>query len=357
MKLFNNFFLKKKILVTGHTGFKGSWLILWLSNLGANLYCISSNNNSNSTHYKKLNLKLKEYFIDINDYKKLNYTIKKIKPEIVYHLAAQSLVKKSLTHPLINYQTNIQGTVNLLISLKDVKSVKSILIVTSDKCYENNEKNTPFLEDDRMGGGDPYSSSKAATEIVVKGIRNAFYKKKDSASIATVRAGNVIGGGDFAKDRIITDIVNAKFKNKKLVIRNINSVRPFQHVLDCLFGYLLVSKHIYKNKLNKSEPNWNFGPNKNSGTTIKVLLEQVKLKWPSSKWTLKSLANDKESKYLRLSSNKAYKELKWLPILTTKESIDLTLDWYDRYFTKEKNISQKHLDIYLKLLKKRFKAS
>ena len=355
MKFFNNFFYKKKILITGHTGFKGSWLALWLLNLGANVHCISSNTNSNSLHYKNLKLKLKEYFLDINDYKKLNNVIIKIKPEIVFHLAAQSLVKKSLISPINNFQTNIQGTVNLLVSLKNINAVKSIIVVTSDKCYENNEKNKPFLETDRIGGADPYSSSKAATEIAVYGLRSTFYNNKNSASIATVRAGNVIGGGDFAKDRIITDIVYSKFKNKKLSIRNINSVRPFQYVLDCLYGYLLTAKFIHNKNISHKNLSWNFGPNKNSGTTIKSLLDEVNLKWPTLTWNSKHLNNINESRFLRLNSSKSFRELKWLPVLSTKESINFTLDWYERYFQKEKNLSQTHLELYMKLLKKRLK--
>ncbi len=353
MKLFNNFFYKKKILITGHTGFKGSWLALWLLNLGADLYCISSKNNSNSLHYKNLKLKLNEYFLDINDYKKLNNTIRKIKPEIVFHLAAQSLVKKSISNPVDNYLTNIQGTINLLISLKDIKNAKSIVVVTSDKCYENNEKNKSFIESDRMGGADPYSSSKAATEIVVHGLRKTFYDDKNSASIATVRAGNVIGGGDFAKDRIMTDIVYSKFENKKLSVRNINSIRPFQYVLDCLHGYILTAKYIYNKNLSQNEYSWNFGPNNNSGTTIKSLLNEVKLKWPSINWVSNNTINDNESKYLKLNSNKSKRKLKWLPIISTKKSIHLTLDWYDKYFENQINLSQNHLDLYMKLLKKK----
>ena len=318
------FYQQKNVLITGHTGFKGSWLSIWLNLLGANIFGISLKPKKKSM-FEKCNVKRiyknKNYYLDINNYNKLKKKILKINPEIIFHLAAQPLVKSSYEDPLTTFKTNIIGTANLLFLSRKLKKLKSIIIVTTDKCYENT-KNTGYRETDRIGGSDPYSASKACAEIISKSLKDSFYTK-NNIQISTVRAGNVLGGGDYSNKRLIPDIFEAYHKNKRLFVRNKNQVRPWQHVLDPLFGYLKLGTK----KANFSGA-WNFGPKSKNIRVIdfikilqKNLKKKIKIKIKKEKF--------KETNILNLNIAKSKKYLKWNPILSINKTAKYTIDWYD----------------------------
>jgi CDP-glucose 4,6-dehydratase len=265
----NNFWKKKKVLITGHTGFKGRWLSLVLESLGANVYGISLASINTKTYYSLIK---RNYYLDINDFNKLNKTIKKIKPQIIFHLAAQSLVLSGYKKIVDTYKTNFMGTINIIESTKISRSTKALLITTTDKVYKNKGKNIFFHENSELGGKDPYSASKAACEIAIQ----SYIKSNltNHVNLASMRAGNVIGGGDLASDRLMSDLIkyfqNNRNKKKKLIIRNPNSIRPWQYVLDVINGYILLAEKLYNNK--KFIGSFNFGPNKNLN---KIKVKQI----------------------------------------------------------------------------------
>ena len=264
--MFNNIYKNKKILVTGHTGFKGTWLCLWLEMLGAKVIGYSIDIPTKPSLFEMVKPKCIDIRANISDFKKLNSVIKKYKPDIIFHLAAQPLVRLSYKKTLDTYQTNVIGTANILESIKLNKFVKAVVAITTDKVYLNNETGKPFRENDPLGGYDPYSASKAACEIVISSYRDSFfnirdYGKKHNTLIASARAGNVIGGGDFAKDRLIPDFIKAILANKNLKIRNPKAIRPWQHVLEPLSGYLMLGAKLLKGKKEFAQA-WNFGPEK-----------------------------------------------------------------------------------------------
>ena len=330
-----NFWNNKKVFITGHTGFKGSWLTLWLKKLGADVSGYS------------LKPKKKSLFVDANisngiesnyenilNFRKLSNQIKKFSPEIVFHLAAQPLVKLSYNNPRKTYSTNIFGTINLLESLKNCESVKSIIIVTTDKVYENRQTRRGYNETDMLGGYDPYSSSKACCEIITNSYRSSFFEKKGwSPGIATARAGNVIGGGDYSEFRLIPDLFKSIQNQKVLKIRNIKSIRPWQHVMEALKGYLRLAEQLYFNSEKFSEA-WNFGPNKEGCKDVGWVLSQFRKNWNFSISHIQQ-NNVYESEMLKLDISKAIKELKWKPILSLNEAIDLTSEWFRKKFSGE----------------------
>ena len=270
------FFKGKKIFITGHTGFKGSWLtyILYLS--GAKLvgYSLRPKNRFDNFYLLKLDKKIKNYYGDIRNKKVIESKIKKFNPDILFHLAAQPLVKESYKNPEFTFSTNVIGTLNVLEIIKEVKSVKSAIIVTSDKCYKNYEKISGYSEDDELGGEDPYSASKAAAENIFFSYQKSFFNNKNKIGLVSVRAGNVIGGGDWSEDRIIPDLIKSIIYRKKFIIRSPKSTRPWQHIFDLINGYLILSKRIYGN--NKLNGSWNFGPNKNHITVKQVISKLIK---------------------------------------------------------------------------------
>ena len=259
LKIFKN----SKIIVTGHTGFKGSWLTAWLKQLGANVMGISLDPPSHPSHLdvSRINLGIQDIRLDIRNRKKLEKKILIFKPNFIFHLAAQSLVGISYKNPEITWQTNVFGTLNILESIKKLKNDCNVIIITSDKCYFNRETHNGYKETDVLGGKDPYSGSKASAELLVRSYISSFFKNKSKQRLATVRAGNVIGGGDYSEDRLIPDIFSFARKSKKIILRNPQSVRPWQHVLEPLSGYLLLAEKLYKNKMKNIKQNWNFGPN------------------------------------------------------------------------------------------------
>jgi CDP-glucose 4,6-dehydratase len=324
----NSFWKNKKVLITGHTGFKGSWLTAMLYSLGSEVYGVSLEPTSMPSIYTlaKINeLTAFSEVLDIREYSKLSKLITEFQPEIIFHLAAQSIVGVSYNNPVETYSTNIMGTINLLESVKKINSVRSIVNVTSDKCYNNKETNIGYIEDDKMGGNDPYSSSKGCVELVSEAYRKSYLNSKNIC-LATVRAGNVIGGGDYNKYRLIPDIFNSIDTKKKLKIRGLNSTRPWQHVIDPLLGYMMVAEHGYDSI--KYSAGWNFGPSQNTSMSVHEILDFFKLYFPSLTWVEDTKVLFEETKLLHLNVEKARDQIKWEPKIAINKALDLTIKWY-----------------------------
>ena len=345
-------FKNKKIIITGHTGFKGSWLCLWLHFLGAKIVGVSKNIPTKPSNFSVNNINriVKNKFCNIQNLKKIDKIIKDNKPDYIFHLAAQSLVKKSYNHPYETWLSNLVGTINILESLRDYKKKCIVVLITSDKSYKNIEIKRGYKEDDRLGGTDPYSASKGATEIAIQSYIRSFFKD-DRIRIAVGRAGNVIGGGDWSENRLIPDCIKCWSKNKKVKIRNANSTRPWQHVLEALSGYLSLASNLKKNNKIHGEV-FNFGPSNLNDFKVISLLNNFKKIWKNASWK-----NDKkklfiESNLLKLNSNKAKKILKWKSVLTFKEIISFTADWYKCFYDNKgieafsKNQIKKFISIY-----------
>ncbi len=329
------FYKNKKILITGSSGFVGSWLAISLQQMGAAIYGIGLEPDTSPSIFKLLNLeeKIKQKYIDICDYKKLSLTINEISPDIVFHLAAQPLVRESYIKTIDTFQTNVIGTLNVLESCKALEANINLVCITTDKCYENNEYGNRFIESDPMGGKDPYSASKACTEILTKSHALSF----DDLKICTARAGNILGGGDWAKDRIITDIVKSIQNKVDIVIRSPMAIRPWQHVIDVVNGYLKLA--IYNQEKEEVFESFNFGPLEENEITVEMLTQKFISNWNScnSKVILDKNENLPESKTLRLDSTKAKKILNWEPLMDIDTTIKETAIWYEKFYS-EKNI-------------------
>lgn len=327
------FWKKKKILITGHTGFKGTWLSLWLHKLSAEVHGISlppPNNKKNLFSLVNLKKKINSHFIDIRNKNLLKKAITKIKPEIIFHLAAQPLVKESYKNPYNTIDTNINGTVNLLEICREFKIAKTIIIITTDKVYENKEQKKPYDENSHLGGFDPYSASKASVEIISSSYNNSFFREM-GVSVATARAGNVIGGGDWSTDRIIPDAVSAWSKKKKLIIENPKSTRPWQHVLDSLYGYILLAQKIRKN-INLSGA-YNFGPKNQKQFTVLDIINISKKYFNNSKSSIKKKRiKFHQTKLLNLKISKSKNLLGFNPKWGTVKSIKNTMIWYKKFY-------------------------
>jgi CDP-glucose 4,6-dehydratase len=342
MENLQKFFKNKKILITGHTGFKGSWLTQILLKWGANIIGIALKPSTDPSLFYLLDIKkhINNYFADIRNFKKVKEIIFKEKPEIVFHLAAQPLVRDSYDDPLYTFETNIIGTANVLEAVKEVSGVKSAVIITTDKVYEEKKRTSYYNETDKLGGYDPYSSSKTGAEIVINSYIKSFFNPKDyekshKTLIASARSGNVIGGGDWQKDRLLPDIIKVVFERKgKLLIRNPNSIRPWQYVLEPLYGYLILVKKLYEGKKNFSEA-WNFGSKQGNYLTVRALTEKVFKILEQGAYKVKRDPLKYETLWLGLNINKAKKFLGWQPILNLKETLDLTLSWYKSFYNKE----------------------
>jgi CDP-glucose 4,6-dehydratase len=348
------FWKNKKILITGSNGFKGSWLVMTLKLLGAQVYGLGLRNTNQINFYKQINLNkylVEQKIIDIRNKKKLNNYIKNVNPDIIFHLAAQSLVRRSYREPELTLHTNILGTINLLEVSKTIKNLKIVLIVTTDKVYENNEKNFFFNEKDALGGDDIYSASKSSVELIVNAYNKSFFFKNNSKKIVTVRAGNVIGGGDWSKDRIIPDLVHAIKKKKSLILRYPNSVRPWQHVLEPLTGYIFLVEKLMTSKkplLKKI----NFGPKLSNHVKVRRIVNLFQKKIKTKNHFLIKKSKLPESKNLFLDSSYAKKVLNFKPILNLKETINLTADWYKSYLDRE-DLEKKTVRQILLYLKRR----
>ena len=329
------FYRNKKILITGHTGFKGSWLTSCLLVFGAKILGIS-NNDEKLIHYKKncYHKKITNVYTDITNYEYLKKKIIEFNPEIIIHLAAQALVSESYKNPYKTFKTNVMGTLNIIEVSKKIKNLKSLLIITSDKCYLNKEIKNGYKENDQLGGDDPYSASKASAEIVFNAYAKSFFYNQNKYGYATARAGNVIGGGDWSKDRLIPDCIKSIIKKKKLIIRNPISTRPWQHVLEPISGYLLLAKLLYEKK-HKYSGNWNFGPSPRETMEVKKVTKLLFNFLGIDKKIIKTKGSFKETILLKLNSNKANKLLKWKNKWNMKKSILETAKWYNDYLNKK----------------------
>tara|TARA_A100001015_G_scaffold55141_1_gene60583 strand:- start:1373 stop:2440 length:1068 start_codon:yes stop_codon:yes gene_type:complete len=341
MKLYKKLFKNKKILITGHTGFKGSWLSLWLKTMGANVLGVSQSIPTKPSHFKLLKLDkiIRTKKIDINNLSELKRTIESFEPDFIFHLAAQAIVKKSYMNPVETWKTNLIGSLNILESLRSLKSKKRIVVVmiTSDKAYKNFETKKGYKEDSILGGIDPYGASKSSAEICIQSYLKSFFKSnKNNISISIARAGNVIGGGDWSDYRLFPDCIKAWTKDKKAIIRNPNSTRPWQHVLDVLNGYIVLASQLRLNKKLHGE-SFNFGPSISKNLRVIDILKISKKIWPEIRWSVKKEKKFFENTLLQLNSNKAKKILKWKCLLTSEETVALTIEWYRKYFFK-KNI-------------------
>lgn len=358
--MFNGIYKNKKVLVTGHTGFKGSWLTHWLLKLEANVCGLSLSIPTVPSHFEVSNLdkKLKDhYLVDIRDYKKVKEVFDKFKPDIVFHLAAEPIVRTCYDDPQMAFETNVMGTVNVLEAIRRTESIKSAVIITSDKCYENVEWDWGYRETDRLGGKDPYSATKACAEIAFHAYFNSYLKSNLNLKIATTRAGNVIGGGDWARDRIVPDAVRATFKKESLVIRSPNATRPWQHVLEPLSGYLLIASEMFQGKENLNGEPFNFGPRVDTEATVEELLKELKRNWNELNWKVdqSSIQGKNEAGLLKLSCDKALRRLGWTAILSFNETMKFTADWYKGYSVNHdtENLTNQQIDLYSYLAKER----
>lgn len=357
---YKKFFNKKKIIITGHTGFKGSWLTIWLQMLGAKIVGISNNFPSNPCHFQSLNLnkKIVSKNLDIRNLIVLKKLIKDFKPDYIFHLAAQSIVSVAYEDPIRTWSTNTIGTINILESLRQLKNKCVAVIITSDKCYENLEIKRGYHENDRLGGKDPYSASKASADVAIKSYINSFFSSKDNkVFIATARAGNVIGGGDWSPNRLIPDCVRSWSKNKKVLIRSPYSTRPWQHVLEAIYGYITLAINLNKNSRLHGEA-FNFGPPNHQNFQVISVVKLMKKYWKNVSWKVYKNNNQEfnETSLLKLNSKKAKKNLKWKSILTFKESIYLVANWYKNFYIDSKNVyklTSNQIEFYQKLLNKR----
>lgn len=330
------FWKNKKVLITGHTGFKGSWLALWLQSLGAQVigYSLPASTSPNLFELASLEKNMKSHIGDVRDFNTLHQLIKNEKPEIVFHLAAQALVRRSYVNPIETYSTNVMGTVNLLEALRQVGSARAAVIVTSDKCYENREWSWGYREIEPMGGHDPYSSSKACAEIVTAAYRHSYFENQP-LNIASARAGNVIGGGDWAEDRLIPDFMRAIMTGDSLNVRNPQAIRPWQHVLEPLAGYLMLAERLWVEG-NAFSGGWNFGPDDQDAKPVEWIANALTRLWgQGSNWKLDLQNNHPhEANYLKLDISKARSKLKWSPKWSLETALSLTVAWYKAYHEK-----------------------
>jgi CDP-glucose 4,6-dehydratase len=346
VKLFAEQYRGRRVLVTGHTGFKGSWLALWLSELGAEVTGLALPPNTIPNHWSLLDLDIPQYLQDIRDAETVSSVVREIQPEIVFHLAAQPLVRQSYRNPLETWSTNVMGTANLLEACRKTPSVRAVVVATTDKCYENTERSVGYLETDRLGGHDPYSASKAATELVAANYRSAFFHLPDAPLLATARAGNVIGGGDWSEDRLIPDLVRAIVNKTPLEIRSPKATRPWQHVLESLSGYLMLGQKLLEKEQCAAE-GWNFGPEPECNRAVTEVLAQLKMHWPELSWQEIQQPQPHEATLLNLDCTKAKTQLGWRPVWTFDETLTATANWYRNFCGEGKVKSHEQLASYI----------
>ncbi len=332
------FWRGKRVLLTGHTGFKGSWLSLWLQSMGARVvgYALTPPTNPSLFEVAEIGKGMTSLIGDIRDLERLRAVFAEHKPEIVIHMAAQPLVRYSYIEPVETYSTNVMGTVNLLEAVRGTDSVKAVVNVTSDKCYENREWIWGYRENEPMGGYDPYSNSKGCAELVTAAYRNSFFQPstinyQPSPAVATVRAGNVIGGGDWAEDRLIPDIMRAITQGKPVNIRNPHAIRPWQHVLEPLSGYLLLAQKLYEEGAGYAE-GWNFGPNDDDAKPVQWIVEKLTKAWgEGASWVLDGGNHPHEAHYLKLDCSKAKAQLAWHPRWHLEDALGAIIEWQRAY--------------------------
>jgi len=371
MKLFGNCYRGTRVLITGHTGFKGSWLTLWLKELGAEITGVALQGQMQPNHWDLLSLVINDVRLDIRDEMSISRVINETQPEIVFHLAAQPLVRRSYREPLETWSTNVMGTANILEACRNTSSVRAIIIVTTDKCYINRDWDWGYRENDRLGGYDPYSASKASSELVAASYRDAYFKKKNgkrnSPQLATARAGNVIGGGDWSEDRLIPDIVRSIQCAETLGIRMPQATRPWQHVLEPLSGYLLLGERLLGGDESCAEA-WNFGPDMDGNRRVVDVLGGLANHWQNLRWRDNSYAaQEHEARLLYLDSSKARSRLGWNPIWKFERTLEYTAKWYKIWMELQlqpkgdfmslqntmKKLSRKQLNDYQKALERK----
>jgi CDP-glucose 4,6-dehydratase len=349
LEMNQEFWNKKRVLITGHTGFKGSWLTFCLKTLGADVcgYALAPESYPNLFENLQLKNQIKSVIGDIRNLAEFERTLTSFQPEVVFHLAAQSLVRKSYRTPVETYTTNVIGTVNVLEAVRKLDCVRALVVVTTDKVYENKEWFWSYRETERLGGFDPYSNSKACAELVTASYRQSFFAEGKSL-VATARAGNVIGGGDWSEDRLLPDVFRSLILGEELVIRNPDAIRPWQHVLEPLAGYLLLAEKLCVGKRDFADA-WNFGSSEEDAKTVGWILEEIKRVWnePIS-WKIAKDIQPHEAKILKLDSAKAKSKLGWQPKLSIGEAVELTVEWY-RAFKDQKDLAElmhQQIDFY-----------
>jgi CDP-glucose 4,6-dehydratase len=336
------FWRGKKVFLTGHTGFKGGWLSLWLQELGADLlgYALPPNTTPNFFTLTQLAEGMKSEIGDIRDFTMLHKSIKAFQPDIIIHMAAQPLVQYSYKEPIETYTTNVIGTVNVLEAARQVESVRAILNVTTDKCYENKEWHWGYRENDTLGGHDPYSNSKACSELVTQAYRSSYFNATE-VGLASARAGNVIGGGDWSENRLIPDIIRACMEHRTVLIRNPHALRPWQHVLEPLSGYMKLIESLYQHPKDYSEA-WNFGPNDDDVKPVGWIADYATQAW-GNHWDHDKNVYPHEATYLKLDCSKAKSRLQWHPRWHLEKGLQATIDWYQAYSRME-NMREKSLN-------------
>lgn len=341
---FGDIYRNRRVLVTGHTGFKGSWLTLWLETLGARVAGISLAPETTPNHWDLLALDIDHNVQDIRDAAAVADLVRKTRPEIVFHLAAQPLVRRSYREPLATWETNVKGTANLLDACRDRPELAAIVVITSDKCYVNREWPWGYRENDRLGGHDPYSASKAAAELVAASYRDAFFGN-GVPLLSTARAGNVIGGGDWSEDRLIPDLVRAVGRGAPLEIRSPKATRPWQHVLESLSGYLLLGQRLLEGRREFAEA-WNFGPESQGNRSVAAILARLHDHWPALNWHATAAAQPHEATQLQLDSAKARQLLGWRPRWNLDQTLAMTAAWYREFMESGRIVSREQLRDY-----------
>ena len=357
LKLFNNSYKNRKVLITGHTGFKGTWLSLWLIMMGADVVGFSNNKKTVPSLFEvlKLKKKLKSYNGDISNFSEINKVIKKFQPEVIFHLAAQALVKESFKNPIQTFKSNSLGTLNLLLASNQSKKLKSIIMITSDKVYKNLEIKRGYKEKDILMGSDPYSASKSCAEIIINMYLKSFLNNR-KVKICIVRAGNVIGGGDWSPDRIIPDLIKQWAKSKDLKIRNPNSTRPWQFVLEPIGAYLYLGSLLLRNKNKINNESFNIGPKKNLDKKVSELIKLAKKSLKNLKYSVSKDNSKKEAKLLKLNCSKVFKLTGWKPIYNFNETVKNTIAWYINFYLKKKDnleYSVKEIEKYVNAAKRK----
>ena len=340
-QVFDGFYKNKKVLITGHTGFKGSWLCLLLKELGADVFGYSLSQKSEPNLFSEAQIEsfVTSYIGDIRDFENLKNVINQTQPDIIIHMAAQALVKESYKNPRETYEVNIMGTVNLLEAVRSISSVKAIVNVTTDKCYENKEWYWGYRENDPLGGYDPYSNSKACSELVTSSFRNSFFNASDYSehglAIATARAGNVLGGGDWSSDRLIPDFFRAISSGQNVIIRSPYAIRPWQHVLEPLTGYLGLAKKLFIHGPSFSYA-WNFGPSDDDSKNVEWIIKSICQLWgDEATYSIDDTPHPHEAHYLKLDCSKARSELEWSPKWNIEIALSSIVDWHKAYINNE----------------------
>lgn len=338
-----SFYRGKKVLVTGHTGFKGGWLVSWLKFLGAQVigFALPPDTQPNLFEAACVNRDMISTIGDVRDFDSLSQVFQQHAPEIVFHNAAQPLVRRSYREPVATYATNVMGTVHVLEAVRNSPSVRAAVVITSDKAYENREWFWPYREEDALGGHDPYSSSKGCAELVCAAYRSSFFSRPNTARVATARAGNVIGGGDWSEDRLVPDIVRGIANGNPIVIRRPDSIRPWQHVLEPLRGYLVLAQRLCEGGCEYAQA-WNFGPRDEDSVSVGELARHVVASWKRGELKIeRDPEAPHEAQFLRLSTGKARSRLDWQPALHLSQAIECTVDWYESYYRNPETAAAK----------------